>query len=115
LAEVVAREHGHIHRSETLGAGALLRLLERCDALRKPERFAAVLQACACDARGRLHRDHSPYPQAERLGSALAAALAVATDTVAAEAIAGGAKGPAIGLAVARAREQALERLLGKP
>jgi len=115
LAEVVAREHGYIHRSETLGAGALLRLLERCDALRKPERFAAVLQACACDARGRLNRDHSPYPQAERLGSALAAALAVATDTVAAEAIAGGAKGPAIGLAVARAREQALERLLGKP
>ncbi len=115
LAEVVAREHGHINRSETLGAGALLRLLERCDALRKPERFAAVLQASACDARGRLNRDHSPYPQAERLGSALAAALAVATDTVAAEAITGGAKGPAIGLAVARAREQALERLLGKP
>ena len=110
LAEVVAREHGHIHRSETLGAGALLRLLERCDALRKPERFAAVLQACACDAKGRLGREQSPYPQAERLGSVLAAALAVATDTVAAEAIAGGAKGQAIGLAVARALEQALER-----
>ena len=115
LAEVVAREHGHIHRSETLGAGALLRLLERCDALRKPERFAAVLQACACDARGRLGREHSPYPQAERLGRALAAALAVATDAVAADAIAGGAKGPAIRLAVARAREQALERLFDKP
>ena len=115
LAEVVAREHGHIHRSETLGAGALLRLLERCDALRKPERFAAVLQACACDARGRLGREHRPYPQAERLGRALAAALAVATDAVAADAMAGGAKGPAIGLAVARAREQALERLFAKP
>ena len=115
LAEVVAREHGNIHRSDALGAGALLRLLERCDALRKPERFAAVLQACACDARGRLHREHSPYPQAERLGRALQAALGVATDAVAAQAMAGGAKGPAIGLAVARAREQALERLLGKP
>jgi len=115
LAEVVAREHGHIHRSETLGAGALLRLLERCDALRKPERFAAVLQACACDAKGRLGREHSPYPQAERLGRALAAALAVATDAVAADAMAGGAKGPAIGLAVAGAREQALERLFAKP
>lgn len=115
LAEVVAREHGHIHRSETLGAGALLRLLERCDALRKPERFAAVLQACACDARGRLGREHSPYPQAERLGRALVAALAVATDAVAADAMAGGAKGPAIGLAVAGAREQALERLFAKP
>jgi tRNA nucleotidyltransferase (CCA-adding enzyme) len=115
LAEVVAREHGHIHCSETLGAAALLRLLERCDALRKPDRFAAVLQACACDAKGRLGREQSPYPQAQRLGRALTAALAVATDTVAAEAIALGAEGPAIGLAVARAREQALERLLDKP
>ena len=115
LAEVVAREHGNIHRSETLGAAALLRLLERCDALRKPERFAAVLQACACDAKGRLGREHSPYPQAQRLGRALEAARAVATDAVAAEAIALGAEGPAIGLAVARAREQALERLLDKP
>ena len=115
LAEVVAREHGRIHRSETLGAGALLRLLERCDALRKPERFAAVLQACACDAKGRLGREHSPYPQAERLARALAAALAVATDAVAADAMTGGAKGPAIGLAVARAREQALERLFANP
>jgi tRNA nucleotidyltransferase (CCA-adding enzyme) len=115
LAELVAREHGPIHRSETLGAGALLCLLERSDALRKPERFAAVLQACACDARGRLGRAHSPYPQAERLGRALAAALAVATDAVAADAMAGGAKGPAIGLAVARAREQALERLFDRP
>ena len=115
LAEVVAREHGNIHRSDALGAAALLRLLDRCDALRKPERFAAVLQACACDAKGRLHREQSPYPQAERLGRALQAALGVATDAVAAQAMAGGAKGPAIGVAVARAREQALERLLGKP
>ncbi|MBS0595921.1 MAG: multifunctional CCA addition/repair protein, partial [Proteobacteria bacterium] len=35
LADVVAREHGNIHRSAGLNAAALLRLLERCDALRK--------------------------------------------------------------------------------
>ena len=115
LAEVVAREHGNIHRSATLGAAAVLRLLERCDALRKPERFAAVVQACACDARGRLHREHSDYPPAERLSRCLEAALAVATDAVAADAIAGGAKGPAIGQAITRAREQALERWLLRP
>ena len=51
LAEVVAREHGNIHRSLDLGAEALLRLLERCDALRKPARFAQALLACECDAR----------------------------------------------------------------
>ena len=115
LAEVVAREHGNIHRSATLGAAAVLRLLERCDALRKPERFAAVVQACACDAKGRLHREHSDYPQAGQLGRCLEAALAVATHAVAAHAIAGGAKGPAIGKAIAQAREQALERLLLSP
>ena len=53
-ADVVAREHGNIHRSGELGAAALVRLLERCDAIRKPERFADILLACECDARGRL-------------------------------------------------------------
>ncbi len=115
LAEVVAREHGNIHRSGALGAEAVLRLLERCDALRKPERFIAALQACACDARGRLHRQHSPYRQAERLTQALEAVLSVATDAVAARAIAEGAKGPAIGLAVTHARQQALAGLVNSP
>ncbi|MEY3998554.1 MAG: hypothetical protein RLY60_1366, partial [Pseudomonadota bacterium] len=32
LAEVVAREHGHVHGAMSLGAPALLRLLIRCDA-----------------------------------------------------------------------------------
>src|SRR5690606_30523554 len=54
LADVVAREHGNIHRSGELNAAALLRLLERCDAIRKPARFEDVLLACECDARGRL-------------------------------------------------------------
>ncbi|MDE2505467.1 MAG: multifunctional CCA addition/repair protein, partial [Burkholderiales bacterium] len=39
LADVVAREHGHVHGSGALGAAALLRLFERCDALRRPERL----------------------------------------------------------------------------
>ncbi|MEX1167341.1 MAG: multifunctional CCA addition/repair protein, partial [Hydrogenophaga sp.] len=46
LADVVAREHGNIHRSLELSAAALVRLLERCDAFRKPERFEEVLLAC---------------------------------------------------------------------
>ncbi|RZJ26870.1 MAG: multifunctional CCA addition/repair protein, partial [Haliea sp.] len=42
LGEVVAREHGNIHRSGEFGAAALVRLLERCDAFRKPQRFGEV-------------------------------------------------------------------------
>lgn len=111
-ADVVAREHGNIHRSGELGAAALLRLLERCDALRKPERFADVLRACECDARGRLGFEEAPYPQRSRLAAALAAARAVATGPIAAEAARTGLGGPQVGEAIRRARIQALERHL---
>lgn len=108
LAEVVAREHGNIHRSASLGPEALLRLLERCDALRKPERFAQALLACECDARGRLGLQDSAYPQRARLGAALATVLALPTADIAAQALARGASGPQIGRAIAAARSAAL-------
>ena len=112
LAEVVAREHGNIHRSESLNAKATVRLLERCDAFRKPQRFAEVLLACECDARGRLGKDADPYPQAPRLAAALRRALAVATNSVAAEAMAAGASGPKIGEWIHKARIDAVANAL---
>ncbi|MFZ4552731.1 MAG: multifunctional CCA addition/repair protein [Aquabacterium sp.] len=111
LADVVAREHGNIHRSGELNAAAVLRLLERCDAIRKPQRFEEVLLACECDARGRLGFEDRPYPPRARLQQALRLALSVDTASVSAAAIAAGQKGPAIGQAVARAREDALSAL----
>ena len=113
LADVVAREHGNIHRSENLAAAATVRLLERCDAIRKPARFAQVLQACECDARGRLGFEDAAYPQAARLQRALDAALQVRTDTVAADAAARGLKGPKIGEAVHAARVAAVAGMGG--
>lgn len=85
LAVMVAREHGNIHRVREFGAAALVRLLERCDALRKPARFAEALQACESDARGRLGFEANPYPQAERLRLALVAARSVDAGAVAAQ------------------------------
>jgi len=111
LADVVAREHGHIHRSAELNAAATVRLLERCDAFRKPARFADVLLACECDARGRLGMEEDAYPQRPRLLAALAAAQAVDTAAIAGAAQRGGARGEAIGQAIARARAQALQAL----
>jgi tRNA nucleotidyltransferase (CCA-adding enzyme) len=108
LAEVVAREHGNIHRSADLNAEALMRLLERCDAIRQPERFARVLQACECDARGRLGFDDSAYPQAERLLKAQQAALSVETAPIAQAAAAQGLQGPKIGEQIAKARVKAI-------
>lgn len=108
LGDVVAREHGNIHRSLELDAAATLRLLERCDALRRPERFEQALLACELDARGRLGRERDPYPPRQRLAAALRAVLAVDASAAAAEALAKGAQGPAIGEAVRRARLAAL-------
>lgn len=108
IADVVAREHGNIHRSADFNASAQVRLLERCDAFRKPQRFADILLACECDARGRLGLENTPYPQRPRLLAALAAAQSVATDEVAAQAMAAGHSGPQIGEWIQRARVEAV-------
>ncbi|CAB5710926.1 Multifunctional CCA protein [Delftia tsuruhatensis] len=108
LGDVVAREHGNIHRSGDLNAAAIVRLLERCDAIRKPARFEQALMACECDARGRLGFEDRPYPQRPRLRDALAAALSISTAEVAAQAVARGKQGKAIGEAVQAARAQAV-------
>jgi tRNA nucleotidyltransferase (CCA-adding enzyme) len=80
LAEVVAREHGNIHRSAEFNAAAIVRLLERCDAFRKPARFVEVLLACECDARGRLGFEDAAYPQRQRLQLSLQAAQTVTAE-----------------------------------
>jgi tRNA nucleotidyltransferase (CCA-adding enzyme) len=111
LAEVVAREHGHIHRSPDIGAAAVVRLLERCDALRKPQRFEQILLACECDARGRGGLQEQPYPQRPRLLAALAGALSVDTATIAAQAREQGLAGEAIGERIHHARVQVVQDL----
>ena len=112
IADVVAREHGNIHRSGDLSAAAVVRLLERCDAIRKPDRFADILLACECDARGRLGFEERPYPQRPRLAAALAAALAVVTRDIAAQAAAHGVAGPQVGERIHEARVHAVARAL---
>jgi tRNA nucleotidyltransferase (CCA-adding enzyme) len=108
LAEVVAREHGNIHRSSEFGAAAIVRLLERCDAFRKPQRFDLALLACECDARGRGGMEDKPYPQRQRLMQALAAAQSVATHEIASQAQAQQLTGPKIGEMIQQARVQAV-------
>ena len=115
LADVVAREHGNVHRSGEFNAAALVRLLERCDAFRKPARFAQVLLACECDARGRLGLEESAYPQRGRLLQALAAARTVATEFIAQDALLTGTSGPKIGEMIHKARVSAVAQALPGP
>ena len=114
IADVVAREHGNIHRSAEFGAAALTRLLERCDAFRKPKRFADVLLACECDARGRLGLEDSAYPQRARLLAALTAAQSVVTHLIAEQAHRDGLDGKKIGELIHAARVRAVEGYWGQ-
>ncbi|MBU0589159.1 MAG: multifunctional CCA addition/repair protein [Gammaproteobacteria bacterium] len=112
MADVVAREHGNIHRSAEFGAAALVRLLERCDAFRKPQRLDDILLACECDARGRLGLDDAPYPQRTRLQQVFQAAQSVVTETVATQAMAAGISGKQIGELIHKARIEAVAQAL---
>lgn len=85
LAIMAARDHGNIHRGAELRASTMVELLERCDAIRKPGRFAELLQACEADHRGRLGFADRPYPQADLWRRALHAARAVDAGALAAQ------------------------------
>ena len=112
LAELVAREHGNIHQSLGFGAEAVLRLLVRCDALRRPERFLLALRACECDARGRLGKEDETYAQGPRLALLLKAAQSVDSAAVSAQALQDGLKGPAVGARMDTARLAAIAAAL---
>ena len=109
LADLVAREHGNIHRGLATSAVAVLRLLERADAFRKPQRFADALLACECDARGRLGLGEQPYPQRPHLWAVLQAAQSVATEPIAKAAQEKGVQGKDIGSLVHAARVAAIQ------
>ncbi len=77
LALMVARYHGDIRRGPDLRASTVTRLLEHTDALRRPQRFQQLLEACACDYHGRLGWEDKPIPSEDLFQRALAAFRAV--------------------------------------
>ena len=83
LALLVARLHGDIHRVDALKPLTIMKVFEHCDAFRRPERFALVLQASEADYRGRLGFEKRPYPQAGQWQRALAAAQSVDAGAIA--------------------------------
>ena len=83
LALLMARYHGNIHRAADLKPATIVGLLEKADALRRPERFEQLLAACRCDYNGRLGWADRPYDSPRRLRQALAAVMTVNGGTVA--------------------------------
>ena len=80
LALLAAKHHADIASAPALRADAVLWLLQAVDALRRPERFAQLLDVCAVDDLGAAAR---PRPIVERLRAALAAAQTVDAGAVA--------------------------------
>ncbi|MDK9715658.1 MAG: multifunctional CCA addition/repair protein [Sulfuritalea sp.] len=83
VARLVARFHGDMHRVAELRPETQLTLLERCDALRRPERFELILLACEADYRGRLGWEERDYVQAAAWRAALAAVRAIDAGAIA--------------------------------
>ncbi len=82
LAGLAARERAAVEGAGSLGAEAILALLERTDAFRRPERLERLMEVCECDLRARGHSRQVPR---ERIRAARDAALAVDAAAIARE------------------------------
>lgn len=108
LALAVTRDHLLVHRVRELRPATLLELLERLGAFKRGEFFDQALDACLCDARGRLGQENCDYPPVAYLRAARAAAAAIQ----AGEVVKDGFNGVAVGEELRRRR---IERLKQSP
>lgn len=103
LAIAVCKEHLKCHQAFTLKPGTLWRLLQRLDVLRRPERVEAFVQACECDAKGRLGLEDREYPQAKYVLDAVQIVRSIKASDLPPE-----IKGPDIGEMLIQKRIEAL-------
>ena len=104
LAVLCCREHLNVHRIDELKAATVHALVARCDGFRKPARIGQLATVCEADKRGRAGLGDEPYPQGDTLRRLHAAALAVRSESIAAQ----GISGPAFGEALRQARIEAI-------
>jgi tRNA nucleotidyltransferase (CCA-adding enzyme) len=109
LAELVGRECEALRLVAVMGAEQRVRLLDRCDAWRRTERFELLLHACECIAQAEgCKADRWQASSFARWRIALARAATVDTGAVAARATAQGLRGLQIGSALHDARVRAV-------
>jgi len=105
LGMIVAEYHTHCHRAFELRDDTVVKILEKTDAFRRPQRFEQFLLACEADARGRTGFENRDYPQAVQMSAAFAAA-----STVDAASIANSVEDAQIPDAIRRARVNAVRQ-----
>lgn len=77
LAMLAVQHHADIHRVASLEPAVIVKVLERCDALRRPDRFEELLRVCEADFRGRPDFGEKIYYQADLWRTAFSAMRAV--------------------------------------
>ncbi len=110
LGMLAARWHLHVHRVFELRPGTVMKVLERSNALRDPQRFEHLLTVCEADHRGRKGHELRPYPQRAAFRRLLDAACAIQPRDVMAE----GIEGPEIGATLRLRRIAAIGRAMAR-
>ncbi|ALP40912.1 multifunctional CCA addition/repair protein [Aeromonas schubertii] len=107
LALLVSDLHTHIHIAFDLKPATLLKVFDKADAWRRPERFAQLLDACRADFFGRTGFEEKVYSQPDYVAEALAAAATVPVKEI----VAAGYQGEAIREQLAKRRVDAISRV----
>lgn len=82
LALLVCEHHTLIHSGLSLRPQTLLKLMDKCDAWRKPQRFLQVLECGIADSKGRAGLENMPYHSADYIWQAFLVAGDVDVKTI---------------------------------
>lgn len=107
LALLVSDQHQNIHNAYELRADTIVKLFDKADFWRKPQRLQQLLLSCEADAKGRTGFELSPYPQASYILQCFKAAADVAVKDI----IDAGYKGAEIRLQLTAQRIEAVREI----
>ncbi|MFV0597066.1 multifunctional CCA addition/repair protein [Shewanella sp.] len=107
LALLVSDQHQNVHQAFELRAETIIKLFDKADFWRKPERLNQLLFACIADMRGRTGFEHQPYPQNDYLKACFLAANKVDVKAI----IAAGFQGAQIKQALNSKRIEVVEQV----
>ncbi|WP_100752057.1 multifunctional CCA addition/repair protein [Vibrio salilacus] len=108
LALMVCEQHSNIHRAAELRPETKLKVLNKFDVWRKPDRLNNILLCCMADSRGRTGFEDVDYLQKEIVESAYQAALSVNVQDIVKE----GFKGAEIRVEMEKRRVEAIRGVL---
>lgn len=110
LAVLVSEFHCHFHKAFELRAETWLKVFDRCDLWRKPDRFEQIMLASYADFKGRKDFENKTYPQLDYVKE-----LVVETQKITAkEFVQQGLKGLEIKAAITQKRLESIDKIKAK-